>query len=254
MKTMKTKLLIRLYAVFFLSSMSLLSVNAQVVTCYDSSESIANDFWLTHFYYSKCTDYLNTGGKDISDPAWAAYVDFNGGGYIDFTKIRVSADGNYTVRLSYGIGWAEPVIGANFNVTVNDEFTGNYTVLPIPDADKNPTKPLLIDLPVTLSTDWDNEIKIQQNKDWPTTLGIQLIKGTTSAVPTLKENTFKISGLNKSIQITKLNKEQNKIDVFSVVGRLISSETVTGISFIKSVNQGIYIVKVNGAPVKVVVQ
>jgi len=253
MKKMKTKLLFRLCAVFFIGSMSLISANAQVVTCYDSAESSANDFWLTHFYFSKCTDYLNTGGKDIADP-WAAYVDFNGGGIIDFTKIRVSEDGVYTVRLSYGIGWAEPVIGANFNVIVNDEFSGNYTVLPIPDADKDPTKPLLIDLPVTLSTDWDNEIKIQQNKDWPTTLGIQLIKGTVSAVPKLDENAFKVSGLNKSIQITKLTSEQNKIDIYTVVGKLISSETVSGTSFVKSVNQGIYIVKVNGTPVKVAVR
>ncbi|MEA4851635.1 MAG: T9SS type A sorting domain-containing protein [Paludibacter sp.] len=248
---MKTKLLIRLYAVFFIGSMSLLSANAQVVTCYDSSESSANDFWLTHFYYSKCTDYLNTGGKDISDPAWSTYVDFNGGGYIDFTKIRVSEDGTYTVRLSYGIGWAEPVVGANFNVIVNDEFTGNYVVLP---QVIDPANPPTIDLPVTLSTDWDNEIKIQQNKDWPTTLGIQLIKGIVNAIPSAKENSFKISGMNKSIQITGLNNSNNNIQIYSLVGKLISSEAINGASYTKSIKQGAYIVKINDATTKVIVQ
>jgi len=247
---MKAKLLFKMSVAIFACSLSLFSANAQVVTCYDQTESSANDFWLTHFYYSKCTDYLNTGGKDISDPAWAAYVDFNGGGYIDFTKIRVSADGDYIVRLSYGIGWAEPVVGANFNVIVNDEFTGNYVVLP---QIVDPTNPPTIDLPVTLSTDWDNEIKIQQNKDWPTTMGIQLLK-TTTAVKKVKENLFKVSGMNGMIQISKLEGAENNVEVFSMVGKRLLAETFSGSTFTKSINSGVYLVKVNGTPVKVVVQ
>lgn len=249
---MKTKVLFKMSVAIFVCSLSFFSANAQVVTCYDESESIVNDFWLTHFYYSKCTDYLNTGGKDISDPAWTAYVDFNGGGYIDFTKIRVSTDGDYTVRLSYGIGWAEPVVGANFNVIVNDEFTGNYVVLP---QVVDPTNPPTIDLPVTLSADWDNEIKIQQNKDWPTTLGIQLIKGGVTAVKTtVNENSFKISGMNSMIQISKLKDAENRVEIFSLVGKRVLAETFSGSTFTKDINPGVYIVKVNDTSVKVVVR
>ena len=183
---------------------------------------------------------------------WSAYIDFNGGGYIDFTKIRVSEDGDYTVRLNYGIGWAEPGVGANFNVTVNDEFTGNYTVMPRDNQD--PAVPGLIDLPVTLSTDWDNEIKIQQNKDWPTILGIQLIKGSTAAVPELKNTPYKISGTNGIIRVTGLDQTKNSIEIFSLVGKQISSETISGTVYSKSMDQGAYLVKINNIPVKVIVQ
>ena len=48
---MKTKLLFRIYTAIFVCGISFLSANAQVVTCYDQTESSANDFWLTHLYY-----------------------------------------------------------------------------------------------------------------------------------------------------------------------------------------------------------
>ena len=251
MNTMKTKLLFRLYVAIFVCGFSIMSANAQVVTCYDSSVSSVPDFWLSNFYFSKCTDYLNTGGKDISDPLWSSYVDYNGGGSINFTNIHVSKDGAYTVRLTYGIGWAEPVVGANFNLIVNDELVGNYTVFAIDKPD--PTVLRTIDLPVTLSTDWDNVIKIQQAKDWPTTLGIQLLNGIT-AVAEVKQNTFTVTGMNKSIQINKLTNKSNFIEIYSIEGKLIDSKNIQQESFVKAMDKGLYIVKVNGIAAKVVVQ
>jgi len=251
MKTMKTKLLFRLYVAIFVCGFSFMSANAQVVTCHDATLSSANDFWLNNFYFSKCTDYISTGGKDISDPLWSSYVDFNGGGSVDFTKIRVSQDGAYTARLTYGIGWAEAVVGANFNLIVNDEFVGNYSVFAIDNPD--PAVLRTIDLPVTLSTDWDNVIKIQQAKDWPTTLGIQLLKKVTS-ISDVKQKTFTISGMNNSIQIDKLTNKSNVIEIYTIEGKLIDSKTIQQESFVKAMDKGLYIVKVNGIAAKVVVQ
>lgn len=245
---MKTELRSKFHtfiAVFFLS---LMSVNAQTVTCFDATASSAKDFWLSNFYFSKCTDYLNTGGKDITN---SSYVDFNGGGKVIFDKVYVSKDADYTCRLTYGIGWADPVSGCDFNLIVNDALLGKYTVYGPHAAGTT------IDLPLplgTLATDWNNIIVIQQARHWPTTLGMQLIKGLTNATPTINEYTFKVTGMNKCIQISNLTGDKNNIDIFTLEGRLMNSEVVSGATFTKFVNQGVYLVKVNGTPVKVVVQ
>ena len=248
---MKSKLLFNICIAIVISGASIMSTNAQVVTCHDATVSSANDFWLNNFYFSKCTDYISTGGKDISDPLWSSYVDFNGGASIDFTNIRVSQDGAYTARLTYGIGWAEAIVGANFNLIVNDEFIGNYTVFAIENPD--PAVPRTIDLPVTLSTDWDNVIKIEQVKDWPTTLGIQLMRVSTG-ISDVKQKTFTVSGINKSIQINKLTNKSNFVEIYSIEGKLIDSKTIQQESFVKAMEKGLYIVKVNGIAAKVVVQ
>lgn len=244
---MKTRLLFRMYTALIVCGFSVMGLNAQTVTCYDATAASAPDFWLSNFYFSKCTDYLNTGGKDI---VGSSYVDFNGAGKIIFNNIYVSKDANYTCRLTYGIGWVDPVTGGDINLIVNDALMGTNTVFGPHTAGTT------IDLPLplgTLATDWNNVIVIQQARHWPTTLGIQLIEGTT-AVPVIKEYPFKISGLNKSIQISNLTNERNKIEIFSVEGRLINSEIAIGSSFVKGINKGVYIVKVNGTPVKVAVQ
>lgn len=245
---MKTKLLFRMYTAFFVCGLSFTSVNSQTVDCKDSTLASAPDFWLSNFYFSKCTDYLNTGGKDFGT---SALVDFNTNGYINFNNIFISKDADYTARLTYGIGYADPVTGCDFNLIVNDAFVSKFTVF----TPNTPGTTINLPLPLgTLATDWNNVIKIQQARHWPTTLGIQLLKGLPSAVPVVKEYPFKISVINKSIQISSLTNEKNKIEIFSVEGRLINSEIAIGTSFTKSFNQGVYLVKVNGTPVKVVVQ
>jgi WD40 repeat protein len=244
---MKTKLLFKMYTAIFVCGLSFMSLNAQTVTCYDATAASAPDFWLSNFYFSKCTDYLNTGGKDITN---SDYVDFDGGGTVVFDNVYVSNDADYTCRLTYGIGYADAVTGCDFLLIVNEAYMGKFTVFGPHTAGTT------IDLPLPLGTlfaDWNNVIIIQQARHWPTTLGIQLLKGLT-AVPVIKEYPFNISGLNKSIQISNLTNEKNSIEIYSVEGRLINSEIALGSSFVKCLNQGIYLVKVNGTPVKVIVQ
>ena len=167
---MKTKLLFRMYTAIFVCGLSFMSVNAQVVDCKDSTLASAPDFWLSNFYFSKCTNYLNTGGKDI---VGSSYVDFNGAGKVIFNNIFVSKDADYTCRLTYGIGWADPVTGCDFNLIVNDALMGTHTVFGPHTANTT------IDLPLplgTLATDWNNVIVIQQARHWPTTLGYSIDK------------------------------------------------------------------------------
>ncbi|MCX6307544.1 MAG: IPT/TIG domain-containing protein, partial [Bacteroidia bacterium] len=52
------------------------------VVCYDGGTSGANNFWLTHFYYAKCTDYVGSNTKEV---AGSDYLDYNGGSNINFT-------------------------------------------------------------------------------------------------------------------------------------------------------------------------
>jgi hypothetical protein len=247
---MKTNLLFRFYVAIFMSGFFIMSTNAQIVTCSDPTVSKTPDFWFNNFYFSKCTDYLNTGGKDITG---SSFVDFNGGGTIVFNNIYVSADADYTARLSYGIGWADPVTGADFNLIVNDALIGTFTVFGPNNAGT------IIDLPLplgTLAPDWNNVIKIQQARNWPVTLGIQLVKGTATAVPEVKHKAYSIeSGINKSINISGLNSNIiNRIEIYSIEGKQISCEFAKQSTYTKAINEGIYLLKVNGETSKVVVK
>ena len=247
---LKTKLLLRLLVAIFVCSFSIMSANAQVVACTDPKVASALDFWFSNFYFSKCTDYLNTGGKDI---AGSSLVDFNGGGTIVFNNIYVSADADYTARLSYGIGWADPVTGADFNLIVNDALIGTYTVYSTNNSNTTIDLPLIMG---TLAPDWNNVIKIQQARNWPTTLGIRLIKGVTTLNPQIKHKDYTIeSGINNSINIVGLQSDLiNRIEIFSIVGKLVSCEIVKQSTYTRLLNKGIYLVKVNGETSKVVIK
>jgi len=139
--------------------------------CYTSTQSSKSDFWLNHFYYATCTDYAGTGSKLTAD---GLYVDFNGGSSVTFNNIYVSETSDYTVKLNYGIGYTD-ANGAQFKVYVNGNYTQTYTVYNLTQ-----TAPAIIEFNVRLQADANNNIRIEQVKDWPTIYGIELDKTVTS--------------------------------------------------------------------------
>jgi len=240
----KNLLLLKKMASVFLVCLFYVTAKGQV-TCYDESESTATDFWFSHFYYAKCTDYLGTGSKLFGDNN--DYIDFNGGSSVEFTKIRVATEGEYIARLSYGIGYADDE-GAVFKLFVNDEFISSFTVYRLTSD-----PPATIDLPVYLYPDWDNSIKIQQQKDWPIVLGIQLIN-PASEVINHSLNNVRIIVNNHSLLISGLQEEKsNKIAIFSSEGRLISSEVVLNNTYRKELKAGLYFIKINDSAIKVII-
>ncbi|MFV0468499.1 MAG: T9SS type A sorting domain-containing protein [Dysgonomonas sp.] len=140
--------------------------NGQEATCYSQSETQTDDFWMSHLYYAQCTDYVGSGSKLVGD---GPYIDFNTGSAVDFTKIKVSKTGRYTVQLSYGIGYADGQ-GAQFKVYVNGEYDQTYTVYTL-----SQTPPATINIEADLVSGKENSIKLVQQKDWPTILGIKLL-------------------------------------------------------------------------------
>ncbi|MEI8273223.1 MAG: CBM35 domain-containing protein, partial [Paludibacter sp.] len=131
------------------------------VICYDGGTSGANDFWLTHFYYAKCTDYVGSNTKEV---AGSDYLDFNGGSNINFTNISVTNAGNYIARLTYTSGFATNALYVSVNLGANVS-TSN-----IPQANTSST----FDIPVTLIAG-ANTLKLTQSTNWPRVLGIQLV-------------------------------------------------------------------------------
>ena len=210
------------------------------VTCYDVMTSGVNDFWLSHFYYAKCTDYVGSNTKEV---AGSDYLDFNGGSNINFTNISVTDAGSYVATINYYSGFSTNTLNVSVNSGI-DISTDNFPLSATPTT---------FDKPVTLVAG-SNSIKLTQATNWPRVLGIQLSKSvSTSLYPTKKSN-YIISGLSNSIKISGLNTKINTIEIFSIEGRLIDSETIQQGTFTKAINQGIYLVKVNGETYKVVVQ
>lgn len=228
--------------VFLFSGILSVPVKAEV-TCYTAAEVKIPDFWLDHFYYAQCTDWEGTGSKLFAENP--DYIDFNGGSTVEF-PVRVSQDGEYVVTLSYGIGYADAT-GATMTINVNGEFATQLTLYKL-IADP----PATIDFSVELYADYDNVIQLKQVKDWPIILGIQLssnISGTIS----VDENSFTIVPSSGAISIENLSGE-NQIDIYTINGKIINSEKVTSNSFNYKLNEGLYIVKVNGEARKVVVK
>ncbi len=156
------------------------------VVCYDGGTSGANDFWLTHFYYAKCTDYVGSNTKEV---AGSDYLDFNGGSNINFTNISVTNAGNYMARLTYYSGFATNALNVSINGGTN-VLTSNMALSATPTT---------FDIPVTLIAG-TNTINLTQSGNWPRVLGIQLIgpPAITSFTPTLQKNTgtVTLTGVN----------------------------------------------------------
>jgi hypothetical protein len=220
-----------------------LTIQAEII-CYPETQASINDFWIDHFYYAKCTDYVGTGSKSFED---SEYVDFNGGSSVDFTNIHVSADAEYTVRLSYGIGWADAE-GAVLTLNVNDEFAHQLTLYTLTSP-----PPAVYEFDVELYADYDNVIQFRQVKDWPILQGIQLIKKEGNGLSKKNNVTHSISGVNGEIRIDNLSKNA-LIQIYSVEGQLIYSSKALNSFFCKPLNSGIYMVKINDTVSKVIVK
>lgn len=219
-----------------------LPVKAEV-TCYTTAEVKIPDFWLEHFYYAQCTDWEGTGSKLFAENP--DYIDFNGGSTVEF-PIRVSKDGEYVVTLSYGIGYADAT-GATMTVNVNGEFATQLILYKL-TADP----PATIDFSLELYADYDNVIQLKQVKDWPIILGIQLTS-TVSGNISVVDNSFTVVPTSGAISIQNL-KGENQIDIYTINGRVINSSKVTSNSVDYKLNDGLYIIKVNGEARKVVVK
>lgn len=213
------------------------------VTCYTAAEAKSTDFWLDHFYYAQCTDWEGTNSKLFAENP--EYIDFNGGSTVEF-PVRVSKDGEYIVTLSYGIGYADAE-GATLTINVNAEFATQLTLYKL-TADP----PATIDFSVGLYADYDNVIQLKQVKDWPIIFGIQL-SSNVSGNASVNEENFTIIPTTGAITIEKLRGE-NQIDIYSINGKIINSSKVNSSSFNYKLNEGLYIVKVNGTARKVVVK
>ncbi|MEI8274297.1 MAG: hypothetical protein WCG08_16920, partial [Paludibacter sp.] len=210
------------------------------VTCYDVMTSGVNDFWLSHFYYAKCTDYVGSNTKEVSG---SDYLDFNGGSNIDFTNISVTDAGSYVATINYHSGFPTNTLNVSVNTGIN-VLTSN---LPLSAT------PTTFDIPVTLLAG-SNSIKLTQATNWPRVLGIQLSRSFSTSFSAEKQYKYTVTGFNKSIKICGLNTKINHIEIFSIEGRLIDSEMTQQATCVRAINQGIYLVKVNGKPSKVVVQ
>ena len=173
------------------------------------------------------------------------YVDFNGGSAVEF-PVWVSKDAKYTVTLSYGIGWADDA-GAILTVNVNNEFA-TQLVLHTLTADP----PATIDFDVELFADYDNVIQLKQTKDWPIISGIQL-SGDFSGTKMIQANEFRVISTNGAISIEGLT-GKNQIEIFSITGQRIDSSTTSSTSYNFTLEDGIYILKVNDSVRKVLVR
>jgi len=213
------------------------------VQCYTSDEAKTVDFWLEHFYYAVCTDWEGTGSKLFGPNN--DYVDFNGGSTVEF-PVWVSKDGEYTVTLSYGIGWADDA-GATLTVNVNNEFA---TQLVLHKLTADP--PATIDFNVELFADYDNVIQLKQTKDWPIISGIQL-SADFSGTEMIQANEFRVISTNGAISIEDLT-GKNQIEIFSITGQRIDSSTTSSNSYNFTLEDGIYILKVNDSVRKVLVR
>jgi hypothetical protein len=236
----KTTLLSGLLAVLF-------SFNATAeIICYGEEESQTPDFWVNHFYYAKCTDYVGSGSKSFED---TDYVDFNGESSVDFTNVFVPEDGTYTVQLSYGVGYAD-ADGAVVTINVNNELADQLIVYTLTGA-----PPAIYEFDVELWGDYNNVIQLKQVKDWMTTLGIQLVpKGGVNAIPEINEIPYKISSGKGTLSINNLKGSGNQIRINSLDGKLLRTVTTKSSSFNMSLASGIYIIHVNGKASKVLIK
>ena len=237
---MKKTLLFGLLAVLVSFNMT-----AQIV-CYGEEEASAPDFWLSHFYFAKCTNYIGTGSKIFSGDA--DYVDFNGGSRVDYTNVFVSKDGMYTVQLSYGVGYAEPEAGGIMDVIVNDELAEQLIFY------SNPNRPLYLEFDVELYADYANIIQFKQRKDWMIMLGIQLAFAGESGISKVNTNPYRIASKDGILSITDLKGSDNQIRIHSIEGKLFQDVQVKSSSFNASLAPGLYIVNVNGKASKVLVK
>ena len=236
----KTLLFFGLLAVLFS-----FNATAQVV-CYEEAESAVPDFWVDHFYYAKCTDYVSSGSKVFAGND--DYLDFNGGSTIDFTNIFVPKDGVYTVMLSYGIGYADET-GAVVTVNVNGELADQLVLYRLTGA-----PPAICEFEVELWGDHNNVIQLKQTKDWAITLGIQLVSQGENAIRKVNENSYKISSENGTLRVSNLEGNDNQIRIHSIDSKLLQAVTVKTSSFETSLDSGFYIVSINGKASKVFVK
>jgi hypothetical protein len=217
------------------------------VTCYPESDATANDFWTDHFYYSTCTDYIGSGSKLFEDGS-EGYVDFNGGSSVDFTKIHVPNDAEYTVTIKYGIGWCDD-LGATLTLNVNGEFV-DQLILFRGDGEK----PWTHEFDVELYSDYDNVIQLQQVKDWPILLGIQLTKKNGSNISTIEAANYTLSANKGKVVVGNLT-GRNRIQIYSFEGKLIHNAFVESGSVEFPVQiSGFYVVNVNGTAKKILVK
>jgi len=212
-------------------------------TCYDVSETSVADFWFTHMYFGTCTDYVGSNSKLAGT---TGRIDFNGGSSLNFTGIQVSKDGSYTMRLTYGIGWADAA-GAILKIFVNDEFISNCTLYPIA-----PAETATMNISVDLVAGYDNLITLTQQKDWPTVLGLELLSETAVSKPA-KDNNLSVTVADQSLNIRVLGEKTSQVEIYSSIGKLIEKNYFNG-SFSKKLNKGVYLVTVNGESSKILVK
>jgi hypothetical protein len=230
-----------------LIALSLSSATQAQITCYPEEEATANEFWTSHFFYASCTDYIGTGSKLFEDGS-SGMVDFNGGSSVDFTKIHVTEDAEYTVTLKYAIGWCDE-FGATVTVFVNDELYDQLTLFRGAGD-----WPWSVEFDVELYSDYDNVIKFQQVKDWPILLGIQLTKQGGNGLDKINKSSYTLSSTQQEIKIENLS-DASQIQIYSVDGKLIRSAKVAASAYSVPVQtSGVYIVKINGEANKVVVR
>ena len=190
------------------------------VTCY-GEESKDVDFWLEHFYYAKCTDYLHGidhNGGYVFEPN-QDYIGPAAWGGVDFTDIYVSKDGTYKVQMTYGIG-ATDELGAWTDLKVNGQLTGEQLVMYIPEP-----SPGTIEFYVDLYEDYPNMIQIISVKDWPVLLGIQIFPLETSGTDAVQmdEKPFTLSSENGVLSVNNLNESENSIQISTIDGRIINA-------------------------------
>ena len=234
---MKKVLIFGFFIAFFA-----MSLKAQV-TCYGQEESAEVGFWFDHFYYAKCTDWEATGSKLFGPDE--DYIDFNGGSSVDFTNIFVEKDGDYTVTMSYGVGYADEEIGGLLNIFVNGQLAEQFNFF------RNPDRPITYEFTVELWADWDNVIQFKQERDWPILLGIQLSNGST--ITGKRVEAHSVYSSNGMINIVN---PAGKCDVqiYSIDGKLVKSASSIEALISLPVRAGFYILKINGTAQKIIVK
>jgi len=219
------------------------NVQSQVI-CYEVEESSAVGFWFDHFYFAKCTDWEATNSKLFADDN--DYIDFNGGSSVDFTNIFVEEDGDYTVIMKYGIGYANPTDGALLTINVNGQLAEQLVLYRLTEP-----RPASIEFTVELWAEWDNVIQLKQERDWPILLGIQLSDG--SGIAKTQQEVYSVYASNGMIGVKNLM-GSSYVQVYSIDGKLISSVSTIEATVNLPAKPGFYIVKINGTTQKVVVR
>lgn len=232
---------------FCLSLMGLFAFGAmgQDIQCYTDDEKQTPDWFLDHPYYATCTDYVGTGSKPFGDDP--EYVDFNGGSTVDFTDIYVSQDGYYALTVWYGVGYADET-GATLELNVNDAPWDIMTCFTV----TNP--PVTQEFEIELyGGGFSNTIQFKQVKDWPILSRIQLaLVEAFSGTPSIETESCKIVSSQNMIAISELV-PNSEISIYTTAGVLVEQAIATSLYNSTVLNEGLYIVKINGEAHKVLV-